>query len=149
MWIYKAVWYIIKLDHFISWTHFRVLSFLFIKCRNFWFGHKVISRTSFWDSFCITKWFNVIIIKLLVLPLNCFKRTIFSGKIPCPVINIFPGMVVEVLFVTWCFYNTYIRDQVYSKYISEIMKQPLDFLSMPYSYRALFQQLYDDTLFSS
>src|SRR3954464_15863900 len=34
---------------------------------------------------------NVIIIKLLVLPLNCFKRAIFSGKIPCPVINIFPG----------------------------------------------------------
>ena len=110
---------------------------------------EFISRTSFWVLFCRTKWFNVIIIKLLVLPLNCFKRTIFSEKIPCPVINIFPGMVVEVLFVTWCFYNTYIRDRVYSKYISEIMKQQLEFLSMPYSYRALFQQSYDDALFSS
>src|SRR4051812_30602103 len=34
---------------------------------------------------------NVIIIKLLVLPLNCFKREIFSRKIPCPAINIFLG----------------------------------------------------------
>ena len=111
---------------------------------------EFISRTSFWVLFCRTKWFNVIIIKLLVLPLNCFKRAIFSGKIPCLVINIFPGygsgsVVRNMMFLQYLYSGSSILQIHLRNY------ETTTWISYPCHILIghLFQQSYDDALFSS